>query len=504
MTLNKLRWNNYMQFSGQGELSLSAINLLTAPNGVGKSNLLGMFYFVIWGYTGKANLSEVPTYGEKTCSVGLEYSYDNSIWNVSREVPSKITILRDGANVDPENKMLDTDKTNLLIGHFGKFTHFQQKRTVDGYDGTGEVNFLEKSDITIKKILFSGEESIINDVRQDFLNQKTERERLNRDKAVLYTCFPSTKRMEVLKSAITNITSKIDECENFIDKYQSAYNNFNSKHSQINGNKDYINNCNSKLQRYNTCPICKRQISDELKNKIISEQSSKIKELDLQLDNFQKEMVKYQTAVNKWDSARDKKFAKKEKLNELIMKLKSRLHNKDFIYTTQDVLDIKETIKWFDQVSSMALINQVKTLEPVINQVLKSINHSLYFDVSKTGKFEMWLKDNKEVSWKYHRLSCGQKLMVQIAIKVAILLEQGEDGIVICDEGAGGLDETNLNYILDFFNSLPLQLIFTLHRLDKVPNYVNIVDILSLRNLPKVEASIEETPKKKSKKKVAK
>jgi energy-coupling factor transporter ATP-binding protein EcfA2 len=77
----------------------------------------------------------------------------------------------------------------------------------------------------------------------------------------------------------------------------------------------------------------------------------------------------------------------------------------------------------------------------------------------------------------YKLLSTGQKLVLSIAFKLAILLEKNETGLMIADEGFSSLDIENLNHIFDLFNGLPFQLICVLHRFEDVPDGATVITL---------------------------
>jgi DNA repair exonuclease SbcCD ATPase subunit len=124
--------------------------------------------------------------------------------------------------------------------------------------------------------------------------------------------------------------------------------------------------------------------------------------------------------------------------------------------------------------SSYYLVSTVQTLEPIINSVLAKINFSVKFDVDTKGKFNIVLTKN-DIQFKYKDLSCGERLILQIAFKIALLLQQNKTGILIADEGMSSLDSENLKHILTMFEDLPFQLVIILHHFNEFPDNANVI-----------------------------
>ena len=94
----------------------------------------------------------------------------------------------------------------------------------------------------------------------------------------------------------------------------------------------------------------------------------------------------------------------------------------------------------------------------------------------KKVKFDIGLtKDNKK--FKIKDLSTGQALMLQIAFKLALLLNKGEEGLVLADEGMSALDGDNLLHVINMFSEMPFQLVFVLHNVNDLPAFVNVIDL---------------------------
>jgi len=96
--------------------------------------------------------------------------------------------------------------------------------------------------------------------------------------------------------------------------------------------------------------------------------------------------------------------------------------------------------------------------------------------LNEKGKFTIALQKD-DIPYKYKDLSTGQKLILQIGFKLALLIEQNKTGIIIADEGLSSLDEGNLLHVVDIFENLPFQLFMVLHHCPELPESIKIIDL---------------------------
>ena len=140
------------------------------------------------------------------------------------------------------------------------------------------------------------------------------------------------------------------------------------------------------------------------------------------------------------------------------------------------MLIVKKAIEELDKLSSYYITESLKILEPIINDIVSKIGFEVSFTINEKGKFAIEMqKDN--ISYKYKDLSTGQKLVLQIAFKLALLLERNETGIIIADEGMSSLDQENLEHVLGIFNNLPFQLFLVLHHFEDIPEHIRVINL---------------------------
>jgi len=137
---------------------------------------------------------------------------------------------------------------------------------------------------------------------------------------------------------------------------------------------------------------------------------------------------------------------------------------------------MKTAIEALDSFCNYYLTEWIKTLEPIINNVIKKIGFTVSFLLDEKGDLDIVL--NKDgYNYLYKELSTGQRLVFTIGFQLALLLERGESGLVIADEGFSSLDEETLTHIVELFNDLPFQLVMMLHRYDNPPEGIHIIKL---------------------------
>ena len=140
------------------------------------------------------------------------------------------------------------------------------------------------------------------------------------------------------------------------------------------------------------------------------------------------------------------------------------------------IIIVKKAIEELDKLSSVYLVETVGGLEPIINSVLEKIGFQIKFDVDTKGKFNILLS-KEDIQYKYSDLSCGQRLILQIALKLSLLLQQSKTGIILSDEGLSALENNNLEDIINLFKELNFQLVFVLHRASIEDPEINIIKL---------------------------
>jgi len=486
MILRRIKLKDF-QIYREFESSFLAITFIRGKNGTGKTTLgLEALMFCLWGYSTK-NLADIPTRGKATtCSVEAELEHEGHTYIIERRIPTFLKISKDGQEVHFETK---SEGQSYLRDLFGEPLHFKQFRMIDNEVG---INFLDpKSATTFKKIIFSLCEEQFNKAKDSLARIRQTREVWNKDNAVIFPYAPSDKRREVINGGIFKLQETCsvlvkEDSELSQEEYRQ-----NNLIGQIQGQIRNIQNQKSRMSA-TQCYACGQAIDASKNAQIIAQQERNIEELGKQLTDAQEVLAEIREIRSQGQPALHKVNLRIRKLSDLKTKLEGRLKQKDFIYTNSDVEIAKQAIKELDVISTSFLIRSIKNLEPIINEVLAKISYALEFDINDKGKFDMNLTDSEGEVFTYKDLSTGQKLMLQIAFKLALLIERGEEGLIIADEGLSSLDSDNLNHILAIFENFPFQLVFIIHHVNDVPVRIKTIDLDEVRVHEKNQRVAEE------------
>jgi len=471
MWIKVIKTNNFGGFSGEREfLILDKINFVKGRNGAGKTTLsLLAPLFAIYGYSPK-NLEQVPTKGTSKCSVEIQLDHNGKEYIIKREYPTKLTVLEDGI---PLTQTTTKEKDKYLEGIFGSLDYFKKFRTIDKDEG---INIVEEGNTKLRKTLFSIHEDFFNSIRAKLQENKRKKEIYNKD-ALVYKHSPSKNRLTILAEGLITNNDKIEELDGSLENARKDLDNVMRTRGTIDGSRNYLLSRKVKTQElHNLCPTCTQTISFEIKQKLLTELNQHLSKLDIDQANMEKMLGERKDVYEILNNLRLKYMQHNQKLEGLRLRLLTSIKQAEYKYTEKDVLVVKEAIAELDRFASSYLTDYIKNLEPIINSILVKIGFSINFELDDKGKFDFVLfKDNV----KYYRddLSTGQKLILQIAFKLAILLERGEYGIIIADEGMSSLDKENLLYIIDMFSNFNFQLIFVIHNVEDVPSYVKSINL---------------------------
>jgi len=471
MIIKSIKLKNFKNFDSF-ETDFDNITFIQGKNGAGKTTLaIDAVYFALYGYTSKDLISDLPTKGKsKSCAVTIKLEDKGHIYEITREFPLKLKIYED----DKDLELSTSEGNKYIIDKFGDRTLFSKFRIVDAY--SKDANFLEEGQTTLKKIIFSGSDELFNKVRENISSLKLERERLNRDRISISKYFPSEKRLEILTKALKNIEPDYRKAmletsalvrEESTDKQKKSQAEYQIKDSQKKLDK---------LEESQKCYTCNSLLEKDNKVRLIEDLHSQILQNNAIIEQIQYNLEFLSDSIVEAKKKEEKLRTIERRISARKMLLEARLKVKEYIYTEKDVLLMKKSLEELDKISSTYLVETVKTLEPIINSIISRVNFKITFEVDTKGKFNLSLeKDN--IKYKYKDLSCGEKLVLQIAFKLAILLQRNETGIVIADEGLGALDEANMTHILELIENFPFQLVFIRHGYNTVNPNIKIISL---------------------------
>ena len=471
MFIKSIRLETFKNFE-QEIFDFSKMTLIKGSNGSGKTTLaLESILFALYGFTTKELLSDLPMRSKsKSCTVEVKFEQNKAIYTVIRSFPIKLIIKKDDKIIKFNT---NSEASKFLIDLVGEREAFLRFRVIDS---AKESNLLEQGNVALKRIIFAGSDEIFNNMRVKLLEIKRTRELLNKDRIQASTHFPSEKRLQLISSKIEEIAEQEADLVKTIREFENDFRKTEREMGQLEQRKKTIKYNQDKVTKDKTCFVCKQVIPQTTQKRLSIDIDKEVKDINNSLATKTSEIEEMNDLIKSHRIIRENISSRLQTLFDLRGKLEARLKQKDFIYTNKDEEIVKQAIKELDNISSYYLTETIKTLTPIINSILQKIDFTVSFDVNTKGKFEINLqKDN--INYKYKDLSTGQRIMLQIAFKLSLLLSQGESGILIADEGMSSLDSENLQHILQIFEGLPFQLILVLHRFDEVPDNIKVINL---------------------------
>lgn len=488
MIVKLVKLFNFRSFKGLHEFKFDPINLITGSIGKGKSSLGRIaITFALYGYS-DVPISKLPNKyikSEKTW-VELMIQDKGDIIIIKREIPTKLTIHLNGVEVLPqaEGAPNNKDKNEWLEKRFGTLDYFKKFRMIDITDG---INVLEAGPTALRKILISFHEEFLNKIRQNLLDKKNTYEKFNKDTAGsgIYKHYPSLKRLEFFQSKYKELGLKINEINQDLYKFRVKCNEHMSERGSLESTIRYYTEQGRKAKNEKNCPTCNKALDIEQRKAVYTEAIKQIKQANELIIEVNNKIKKQQSNVEFFQSEINSINKKQQKLNELKLKMEGRLKQKNFKYTNRDVLLVNTSIKELDKFYSYYILESVKNLEPIINSILVRIGFVVKFSLTEKGDFNLGVfKDSEEFTYK--ELSSGQRLMLSIAFQLSLLLDKGETGLILADEGFNNCDNDTVTDLYEMFSQLPFQLVSILHRYDseKLQRGLNKINLDEL--LPKL------------------
>jgi len=471
MIIKSVKLTNFKCFKG-AKFLFDPMTLLKGRNGSGKTTVaLEALLFALYGYTSLELLSDLPTKGvSKSCSVEVELKKDENTYVIKRSYPTKLSIRKNDKNMIFSTSV---EGNKYIYDLLGSREYFQKFRVIDT---AKESNLLEQGNIVLKRVIFAESDAIFNTIRKRLFEIKNERERFNKDQAVVHTHYPSEKRLQLISSKIQELEEQDRDLYKTVIEFEKDYRKVEREIGHLEQRKKTVKNNQDKVRKENICFTCKQKIPNPTQKELVNEINKEIKEINSSLSIQNSEVKDLKDLVESHRKIQETVSTKLQKLSHLKIKLEGRLHQKDFIYTNKDVEIVKRTIKELDNLSTYYLTETTKVLEPIINSILENIHFYVKFEIDNKGKFVIRLQNNN-IIYKYKDLSTGQKLLLQIAFKLALLLQNNDTGIVIADEGMSSLDSENLQHILQIFEGLPFQLFLVLHRFEDIPENIKTINL---------------------------
>ena len=471
MIIKTIELHNFKCFEGTHKFSFNNTTFIRGSNGIGKSSLTkDALLFAFYGYTSQKSLSNLITKGQSSCSVKIEFDHQGVSYTIIRKYPTSIEIIKDKELCVFTNSR---EAQNYLNDLLHDSTYFKKFRMIDKEEG---IDFLQEGKTALKKTLFSMYEGFINDVRKNLLNKKREREIYNKDNLNIASCYPSIKRLAILKESIDIIEkTELFEIEEEIAGLEEEIRQNTYKKGKLESKKKTLVNQKNKLLEGQICYVCNQPIQKDNHEKLLKEKNEEIVTINNKLKNIPEVLEELKEISTQKKNSISHIRQRVSNLQSLVHKLETRIKQKEYKYTSKDVLILKKAIEKIDEFSSYYLVESIKVLEPIINSILSKIGFEIKFNIVKNS-INMSLYKG-DIEYQKEDLSTGQRLLLQIAFKLALLMEKNEEGLIIADEGLGSLDKENLLNVIEIIRNLPFQLLFVLHRFDDLPEDIKIIDL---------------------------
>lgn len=470
MIIRRIKLKNFRNFSEYDQF-FEPISFVKGLNGTGKTTLaLKSILFCLWGYS-DTPLSDLPTRNiAKSCTVEIELIHNQKGYRIVRSYPTKLQVFENNELMKFTN---NKDAQDYINKTFGDRNNFQKFHIIDSNIG---ANFLEEGQVGLKKVLFSNSDELFNEIREKLNKVKYDREMYNKDKLMTSPHCPSEVRVEILEMGVQGLENKLQKTKSELAPIEQDYIGMTSKKAKTEGDNVYWRKRKKQIEENKSCYACKRGLSNDKQKEMIDEIEGKIENLEISMQILLPEIEKRKELLDTSRKQTEQITTKLYGLKTLISKLETRIKQKEYKYTNKDVLIVKKAIEELDRLSSYYISESLKILEPIINNIVSKIGFEVKFTINEKGRFAIELQKDT-ISYKYKDLSTGQKLVLQIAFKLALLLERNETGLIIADEGLSSLDENNLLHVISIFDNLPFQLFMVLHNAPELPESIKIIDL---------------------------
>lgn len=468
MILKSLKVKNIRTFKDT-EISFGKINYLTGynydtedRNGIGKSALIQAFLTLLGGSKlTTINLSKLIRNGASEGIIeGTIETSSGDILEITRTLKKKgsgsLTIKVN--NEDP-NYSISSQYQDLIFEYIGDADSFKKFRIVDKSSG---INILDFTPTQFRKTLMAMCQDKFEIIRQNALEKKREFEKFSASHIISHHA-PSEKRLSLIEMAIADIESEeLEEIKKKINEFAKEKGQLLNEKGKAEQTERIRKGQAYKLNSINSCPTCFQEVPSIHKKNILQSLNKDIKKAQEEIAKIIKKLKIYDDIISTEERKEDKIYKQKERLLSLQHKLETRLQQKEYKYTEQDIELAKKAIEEIDKFANYYILEWINTIEPIVNSYLSILGMEFSFNVNKSGNPNPIVKRDKEIL-DYDQLSQGEKIFVSVIFKIALLLENNDTGCLIADEGLDSLSVENLNRITEVASNLPIQLLAVSH-----------------------------------------
>ena len=460
-------------------------------NGVGKSTIiLGVLLLLGGAGFANINLKKLIRSGCKEAMVkGVIETDQGNLLEIERTLKmtgtGKLSV-----TVNKENPELKTsrDYQNLIWEHLGNPDNFKKLRILDKAIG---VNILDFSSGQLRKTLMQMCQDKFEIIRNKLLEKKREFEKYNRS-SVLSSHAPSENRLQILEMALAEIDQEqLAGLRKKISSFQQDRSKLLSAKGKYNYSVDACNKSIIRLKNLSKCPQCLQMVPDSHKAPICESLNIEMQKAQTQLTEILKELKIYDDIIQCEDKKQTIILRSKDKINKLKYKLETRIQQKDYKYTNQDIELAKNALAEIDNFANYYIIEWISIIEPIVNAYIAQLSMKLHFDVDEKSNINIQITRGNE-TLEYEQLSNGEQLFVSFIFKIALLLEHNETGLMIADEAFDCLSVENLNRITKLVSDLPIQLIWVSHNRDVDLLYARLINLEKENGISKLKTEEQE------------
>lgn len=473
MILNKLYIKNFKLFKTL-EIDFRNINIIKglnndnpnqSGNASGKSTLIESIVFGLYGDVSGLNLQDLMRTGEKESEVVLEFLNGTSTIKIIRKIPSSLTIVCDGQEIQANTLKI---KQAWIDERFGTLDEFRKFRCIDTKKG---INLLELGSISLRKTLMEFMDNIFDQARKNLLAEKNEREQFNISKRK-DKFFLSNKRLEILKTGLKKYTTDLAEIRKDNEALSKIIRDYASS---ISSNERLIYKINETLGKLNIskkCPTCSTLLTSNISEEII-ETNKKDKE------NFEKENLILGQEKSEQEEAQEQisntieSLTKKQYLTQTyLLKLEQAFKFSEYKYTLKDVEEYSTAIKILDDFALFYISSWLESLVVIMNNLLLPLDLTIKLENNKDF---ISIYDG-ETKLKYEQLSSGQKIFLGSIFKLSLMMQNNMmSGLILIDEGINNLDSTNFTQFVNILKSLQYQSFIVYQNVEQLDDVNNIV-----------------------------
>ena len=509
--------------------------LICGENGSGKTTIINALSFVLFGKTArKANLPQLlNTINNKDCLVEVKFKSGVNNYLVKRGLKPNLFEIYINDFTKPIEQTDKKDYQKYLEDYILK-TDYKTFISVVMIGGKNYSSFLNQPKADRRQLIESLLDidifSLMNKVSKEKLDEIDQQNKIYNDNISYYN-----KEIELIKNSIekiksilyrnkeeenekinnieyyiNNIDNEIQLINNNIDNIYNQFGNielvekqFNKKRNELlqlesNYNKELLelNKNNKFYSNNNSCPTCKQDINNDIKDKVINtnnntiyyiqKKQNKLQSSLLELDSLYKEIKESLILYNKYIQEKDKLlYSKNNYLNVLselkksfdenknqteLIELENSLVNKleELNKITLEFISIKEEYDYYnfclsllkdDGIKSLIIKEYLPQINTLINLYLEQLDLFIGFEFDEF--FNETIKSRYRDTFSYESFSDGQKMKIDIALlftwrEISQRKNSLNLNILFCDELFDqSLDPASTELAIKLLNVLP-------------------------------------------------